>query len=143
MKYLTIIFSLLFISCNPVGNNRDSDNKLNEDEINKNNYRKNIADFVYIETLRTNEIGDKWILHNKTNYTIDKVLIEVVVPHSVGGITTYLKGNIEKNYIKAHSETEIIYSDFHIPLYPDGLKQLKRGMLKPEIKLIKSENIGI
>ncbi|HCO66568.1 MAG TPA: hypothetical protein DIT04_02270 [Dysgonomonas sp.] len=136
---IVIIFIMTLASCDNLSQDKYKNHTNNENvEIEKNDqtnkYAQDIAKYVYLETMSYNS---GYIVHNKTDYTIDKILLEFVVeqkPYSVGTSHSY-SVSIEKNYISANSSIKIYKEEIIKGLSRNGyFETLSRG----EIKLIKS-----
>lgn len=73
------------------------------EESNKNKYRDNIADYVTARVwANPSTVAQSTIeVENKTDYTIDKVVVSYYAPDSYGG--QWNSGSVTVTYIPAHS----------------------------------------
>lgn len=145
--FVIIVISVLFPSCDHKKNNNTDyidSSIIKEDK--KKEFANNIAKYVYIER---GEYGDVWILHNETDYTLDKVVAEFSVKKddpSSGGSSLYYNISIEINYISANTDHEISKGDILKEIHP-ALSRISGDFLYNiesfRLVLIKSQSLDI
>ncbi|WP_026626332.1 hypothetical protein [Dysgonomonas capnocytophagoides] len=141
-----VVISILLSSCDQKKNNTDRIDSSIIQEDKKTEFANNIAKYVYIER---GEYGDVWILHNGTNYTLDKVIAEFSVKKddpSSRGSSLYYDISIEINYISANTDHKITKGDILKEIHP-ALSRISGDFLYNiesfRLVLIKSQSLDI